>query len=524
MWDIASASVIFLSVVITLVEACFISQTRFRMFANAAQAVFAAIFCSQWGYNLYNFLFNTAEDDRDVEITEKVKLFFLTGQNAFWNAFDGILNVVSILDIFVDTWEGRFVHGLAAMRVARAFALFRIFASNKHLKDLRRVMHTALIQMLQFGIVILASLVLASVVATNMLWDFPDEQVADSYSDLGTTMWTLFKISTMDGWTEAIRPCLELHPSLLYFYAIFVFFSLSSISIVPAIFIELVMEEREKRKAQKHRRRERHRRRAKKAIQRAISLRHVKQPELSSDDSSCHSSSVSSSSHSDRFAVVNELSQSLHSLLLELRGEDSEGDRGRSRGLLESGRGPVRPEYRRQVVLDSERDHRYNSIPSTEDLDEIAPLQESQAILKIARDVGSLQDDMQNLRLLLLERFDILQHEVLRRLVAPKVAFPMLNKTDPSEQEEQASFSGSSFQREVTTNSLQTSHQNDPPEKGKDGQESEISPEALEAIPVQDDNDRSDSSRLTMDQRSPQYAGGVVGRIEDDCAKSLGER
>ena len=217
--DIASAFLIFLSVFITLLEACYISHTDLRIFANYAQAAFAACFCTQQGYNLYTFV-----SEQETSVAESVEAFFTRGKDAFWHVFDAVLNIVSILDIFVDTWEGRFVHGLAAMRVVRAFRLFRIFASNKFLNDFSRVMHTALLQMLNFCLVIVLSLTLASVVATNMLWDFPNEQVADSYADLGTTMWTLFKIMTMDGWTTKIQPCLELHPSLLYFFALFVFF------------------------------------------------------------------------------------------------------------------------------------------------------------------------------------------------------------------------------------------------------------------------------------------------------------
>ena len=234
--DIASAALIFLSVFITLLEACYISHTGLRIFANYAQAAFAACFCTHQGYSFYTFV-----SEQDTSVAESVEAFFTRGKDAFWHVFDAILNIVSILDIFVDTWEGRFVHGLAAMRVVRAFRLFRIFASNKFLNDFSRVMHTALLQMLNFCLVIVLSLMFASVVATNMLWDFPNEQVADSYADLGTTMWTLFEIMTMDGWTTTIQPCLEIHPSLLYFFALFVFFSLSSISIVPAIFIELLI-------------------------------------------------------------------------------------------------------------------------------------------------------------------------------------------------------------------------------------------------------------------------------------------
>ena len=418
--DIASAFLIFLSVFITLLEACYISHTDLRIFANYAQAAFAACFCTQQGYNLYTFV-----SEQETSVAESVEAFFTHGKDAFWHVFDAVLNIVSILDIFVDTWEGRFVHGLAAMRVVRAFRLFRIFASNKFLNDFSRVMHTALLQMLNFCLVIVLSLTLASVVATNMLWDFPNEQVADSYADLGTTMWTLFKIMTMDGWTTKIQPCLELHPSLLYFFALFVFFSLSSISIVPAIFIELLIEERDKRKLEKRRKRKKRRR----AMQRAISMREI--ADHDSSDSSCHSSSESSvSGHwgpMGRGSLFtghghpgqNELWFAINGVLLEWQ-------KGHA------------AETSWSVDQDN---HQYNPLPSFGE--EFHELRERPEVSKMSTisGISDLQKDIQLMQRHLIEKMEQLENELIQRLERqlPKPSSSLLHFTERAQPERPAS-------------------------------------------------------------------------------------
>ena len=465
--DIASAGTIFLSVVITLVEACYIHHANFRMFANGAQAVCAAIFNVQWGYKFYLHLNKeneTDEDDGDEGIMSlytrfvaRAQSFFTTEKDALWNVFDGILNVVSILDIFVDTWEGRFVHGLAALRVARSFRLFRIFASNKFLKDLNRVLHTALLQMVNFGIVIVGSLVLASVVATNMLWDFPDERVAESYSDLGTTMWTLFKIMTMDGWISSVTPCIEMHPSLLYFYAMFVYFSLSSISIIPAIFIEILIEEREKIKAQKQRRRRKERIRDKqRAIRKTMSfIGNIRGEPENSDDSSCYTDSSSEpdlmQQHAERHsAVVKELLERNHSLLLGLqKGDDLEAGHART-----------------SIATTCDHEHqqrRRRSLSSTtEDMGKKLLIVDEE-FSTIARISSDLETKMDMQHAYLLERLDRLEHAILQRFDTNHVIPSQHRKAEPSEQEAQSSnASNSSFQRGTSLDSA--CERNDPAE------------------------------------------------------------
>ena len=293
-----SAVAIVLSVVITFLEACFISSERMRTFSDWAQAMFAFTFCS---LQAYGFQYYTSK--RCLSCVDGLRKFFLLDSDANWNVFDLVLNLISILDMFLDTFEGRFVHALSALRVVRIvrlvrlLRLIRLLGSSKFMEDFSKVSHIAVWQMLNFLAVILAFLLVLSICATNMLWDFPDAEVAACYGNLGATMWTLFKIMTMDGWISSIEPVITLHPPTLYFFAIFVFLSLSSVSIVPAIFIDVMLEDRDR-----ERRRRAARRRGSKrnrSLHRPLLSARVAESWLQPDNAedsevSCHSGSDSS--------------------------------------------------------------------------------------------------------------------------------------------------------------------------------------------------------------------------------------
>ena len=503
--DIVSAVLIFLSVFITLVEACYISQTGLRLFANWAQAVFAACFCTQQGYNLYQFV-----SQRESSVTESVEIFFTRDKDAFWHVFDVILNIVSILDIFVDTWEGRFVHGLAAMRVVRAFRLFRIFASNKFLNDFSRVMHTALLQMVNFCLVIVLSLILASVVATNMLWDFPNEQIAESYGDLGTTMWTLFKIMTMDGWTGAIQPCLELHPSLLYFFALFVFFSLSSISIVPAIFIELLIEERDKRKLEKQRKR----RRKKRAVQRAISMKELNQ-DYESSNSSCDSSSEAEDFHGNLLRQSSLGNPSETELWIALNSLLVEWQKGRVTGASWSpDGGDCHDTY-----------HEYNALPSSSDDFpggyEPELRLHSTSILDLQKDVHTLHqrliEKLEHLELEMIHRFDL---QVQKAIESPSnsiepVTQPERSCASQKERENSSDlFEDPHFWRE-TSQEVELQRHSDPPPEIPERSEEKIFPLAASDTRPNDENPKQERKETEVPGDGAEGRGSAEPEARD---------
>ena len=134
-----------LSVAITFLEACYISNGSIRLLSNLAQAVFAITFCTLQGYGFYLYA-----QERITSYSESLRQFFFVDTedtDANWNMCDLVLNIVSILDMFLDTFEGRFVHALAAVRVVRIVRLVRIVSlvpllgPSKFVEDFSRVSH-----------------------------------------------------------------------------------------------------------------------------------------------------------------------------------------------------------------------------------------------------------------------------------------------------------------------------------------------------------------------------------------------
>ena len=231
--------------------------------------------------------------------------------------------------------------------------------------------------MFNFLVVILASLLVLSVCATNMLWDFPDAEVAACYGNLGATMWTLFKIMTMDGWIGRVETVMEVHPNMLYFYAVFVFLSLSSVSIVPAIFIDILLEDLLKTRDEV-RREEKRRKRARRAARRGARGNYQKyhsseallcdsvHPSVESpqkapwqDDVSCHSDSSLSSGSSDADLVDLEAKprSSASGLGQSQRGQRGQrSQRSQSYHLVSSGSGQD------QELPKLQRDHAFQEL------------------------------------------------------------------------------------------------------------------------------------------------------------------
>jgi len=90
-------------------------------------------------------------------------------------------------------------------------------------------------------------------VTTNILWDAPDKDVAGMFANLGTSMWTMFKLMTLENWIGSVEEVTAIKPGMLPFFVFFIFAaSIALMSLVPAIFIELNLERRQEDSKKKH--------------------------------------------------------------------------------------------------------------------------------------------------------------------------------------------------------------------------------------------------------------------------------
>ncbi|MCE2867389.1 MAG: ion transporter [Oxalobacteraceae bacterium] len=114
-----------------------------------------------------------------------------------------------------------FIGELALLMTARGFRFF-LRLVNK-IDSMRKVviglLHSLPSLSSVFGLIMVIFYVFA-VIATNMFGSkFPD-----LFGDLGTTMFTLFQVMTLESWSEGVaRPVMEIFPHAWLFFVIFIF-------------------------------------------------------------------------------------------------------------------------------------------------------------------------------------------------------------------------------------------------------------------------------------------------------------
>merc|ERR1712137_17332 len=62
-------------------------------------------------------------------------------------------------------------------------------------------------------------------------------------------MWTLFAMMTMDDWSQVAGVVVAAYPCMTIFFCIFIFLSFASVSIIPAIFLEIHLYQHAQRQA-----------------------------------------------------------------------------------------------------------------------------------------------------------------------------------------------------------------------------------------------------------------------------------
>lgn len=143
-----------------------------------------------------------------------------------WGIFD--LVVVGI------AWmpETDTISVLRAMRVLRVLRLVSVVPS------LRNVVEAMLAALPGMGSIVLLMLLIfyvASVMATKLFGD----DMAEHFGTMGTSLFTLFQLMTLDDWANIVKPVLETHPNALLFFLPFI---LIATFVVLNLFIGVIVE------------------------------------------------------------------------------------------------------------------------------------------------------------------------------------------------------------------------------------------------------------------------------------------
>jgi voltage-gated sodium channel len=149
-----------------------------------------------------------------IFIAELVLLMAARGLGFFkdpWCVFDFIVIGIAL------------VPATGSRSVLRALRVLRVLRLVNKIESMRKVvvglLHSLPSLSSVFGLILVIFYVFA-VIATNMF----GERFPDLFGDLGTTMFTLFQVMTLESWSEGVaRPVMEIFPHAWVFFVIFIF-------------------------------------------------------------------------------------------------------------------------------------------------------------------------------------------------------------------------------------------------------------------------------------------------------------
>jgi len=149
-----------------------------------------------------------------IFIAELVLLMAARGLGFFkdpWCVFDFVVIGIAL------------VPATGSLSVLRALRVLRVLRLVNKIESMRKVvvglLHSLPSLSPVFGLILVIFYVFA-VIATNMF----GERFPDLFGDLGTTMFTLFQVMTLESWSEGVaRPVMEIFPHAWVFFVIFIF-------------------------------------------------------------------------------------------------------------------------------------------------------------------------------------------------------------------------------------------------------------------------------------------------------------
>lgn len=156
-----------------------------------------------------------------------------------WNIFDFVIVGISLVALFVS--DSSTAGAISILRVLRIFRVFRLFGA---LPALRRVVD-ALFKSIPGISAIVAVLGLLFYVCAVMSTQLFGDRFPDQFGDIPTSLFTLFQLMTLDGWSgEIARPVLEVFPWAGLFFFPFIFFaSFAILNLFIAVIVEALQQE-----------------------------------------------------------------------------------------------------------------------------------------------------------------------------------------------------------------------------------------------------------------------------------------
>jgi len=165
------------------------------------------------------------------EIALKLFAYRLSFFRRGWNVFDFIIVGIALIP------------ASGALAVLRALRILRVLRLVSVVPSMRRVIAALLHAIPGMGSIVAVLLVIyyvCAVLATKLFYAHPDPEVAEKFESIPATMYTLFQIMTLEGWSqEIVRPVMDVYP---YAWLFFIPFIIITSFAVLNLFIGIIVD------------------------------------------------------------------------------------------------------------------------------------------------------------------------------------------------------------------------------------------------------------------------------------------
>lgn len=218
--------------------ASFIEQTNFSKFITAVILMNAVTLgfetdkgiMAQYGYILLA-LDKIALAIFTIEIALKLFVYRLSFFRAGWNVFDFVIVAIALIPA-----SGP----LAVLRTLRILRVLRLVTVVPSMRRVIAALLHAIPGMASIMSVLLVIYYVCSVLATKLFNAHPDPEVAEKFESIAASMYTLFQIMTLEGWSqEIVRPVMDAYP---YAWIFFIPFIIITSFAVLNLFIGIIVD------------------------------------------------------------------------------------------------------------------------------------------------------------------------------------------------------------------------------------------------------------------------------------------
>ncbi len=149
-----------------------------------------------------------------IEILLKLFAYRLSFFRSGWNIFDFVIVAISLIPS-----SGPF----SIVRVLRIFRILRLMSVVPQMRSVINALLHAIPGMTSIIMVLAIIFYVCSVLVTQTFGVYPDPKMQELYGSIGASMFSLFQVMTLEGWSEGIAiPTMEFFPWAWAFYVLFI--------------------------------------------------------------------------------------------------------------------------------------------------------------------------------------------------------------------------------------------------------------------------------------------------------------